>query len=445
MLTALSLLLLVLVIINVGGKQNITIGKLSLEEYNKLAPARNITGKVIVKYVDTEGNKLKDDSILTGIVGDIYVTARPEISAFKTYVRDPINKTGNYNKEDTVVTYIYQRKNDNVNINNDNNVITVQILDEQDKPAPEVKMNIIAENENGQVVTGGKYIVTDSNNLVIRDATSYVDKLLVGAIPLVAEGKEQFYITEVAGPEGCAPLGEKIQIEVNKTLSGTNYNVSASQLTSNSSVKVEMINGEIVITIKHIKAELFDLQLENQITEITVIKEDGEEKVTKQSPEEIIKIDLPKSKINNTKIRAKYAITITNVGELAGYAKEITNIIPEGMELIEGGNWEVTGNIGKNRGLENNLLNPGESITIYINMEWKSSEENIGLKTDKAYISDSVSSKNTPDTVSKNDVDDDSFMVSVRTGYTDKMLIAEIALAVLIIITIIVGIIRKRK
>lgn len=426
-------------------KQNINIGKLSLEEYNKLAPTTQTTGKVIIKCTDTEGNSLKEDQIITGPVGDIYITTRPEISAFKPYGNDPINKIGNYDKNDITVSYIYQRKTDNVNINNEDNVITVQILNEQTQEIPEVKMSIVAEDENGEVITGGKYLVTDENDSVIRNATSYAEKLLIGAIPLTSEGTDKSKIKEVNAPEGYAPLDENVQVQVIKTLDGGNYNIAATQVTSNEDVRVELINGEIVITIKHKKAKVFDLKIENQVAELTVSNENTEEKITKQSAEEIIKVDIPSSKINNTVINAKYAITITNVGELAGYAKEISNIIPEGMELVEGGNWTVSGNTAINTGLENNLLQPGESITLYINLKWKLSENSIGLRTDKVKITNSIGEGNTADTISSNDSAEDSFMVSVRTGYSNIIFIAQIVLIGLIIITIIVGIIRKRN
>lgn len=444
-LTALSLLLLVLVIINVSDNKKINIGILSLEEFNQLSPSRDIIGNVIVKYIDTEGNRLKDDYIITGKVGELYTTTRAEISAFKTYGKDPINKIGNYDEKDITVTYVYQRKTDNVNIDNKDNIITVQILNESDESAQEVKMRIVAEDENGQVVTGGKYLVADENNQVIRNATSYVNSLLVGAIQLLEEGTEKFSITELSGPEGCNKLNETIQIGVTKNLNGGIFEVTSNQITSNANVRVEMISGEIVITILHTEEKIFDMKIENEITQITLVNDDGEEKITKQSPDEIIKIDIPKSKIENTQIHAKYAMTITNVGDIAGYVKEISNIIPDGMELVEGGNWTVSENVAKNIGLADNLLQPGESIIVYITLKWNASVDNIGIKTDKAIISNSISQTNVPDSIDNNNSDEDSFIISVRTGNSSIILAAEIVLIILISIFIVIEIIRKKK
>lgn len=452
-IASLSLILLIFIIINIGDKKEVKIGEISINEYNVLAGNEKQveTGKVTVKYLDTEGNILQDDTILTGNIGDVYITSRPEISAFKAYGKDPVNKIGNYDRNDVSVTYVYTRKNANVNINNENNVVTVQIIDEQQTVIPEIKMSIVTQKENGESLTGGKYKIKDANNLIIREATMNVEKLLVGSIQLTEEGKERYYISEVVNPEGYELLKEEIEVELTKTLNSSNtYDVTAKILAPSENVSVEVINDEIIITIiaKEEKVEeqkLFDLEIINSITEIEVFKADASEKYSKKSEEDIIKIDLPKSEIEKIEMEATYKLTITNVGELSGYATQITSEIPQGMELVEYNGWVKDGNIGKNTTLKETLLHPGESVILYIKLRWQPDEENIGIKLDKAIISNSISEENTDDYNYANDEDDESFVISVRTGISDYIHIVEIVLIVLIIVTIIVANLRKNK
>lgn len=468
-ITALSLLLLIFIIINIGDKQKIKIAEISIKEYNSLTGNEEqiMQGQVIVKYVDTEGNSLQEDTILTGNVGEIYTTTRAEISAYKAYGKDPINKIGNYDEKQVTVTYVYTRKTDNVNINNADNVVTVQILNEQQTTIPEIRMSIVAQNENGEKITGGKYTVKDGNNLIIREATSYIEKLLVGSIQLTEEGTEKYYITESKNPEGYEVLEDIIEVEVELTeaINASNaYDVTANVLKPNENVVVTVENDEIIITINYEKQQvkepeiypqpqpqpkpepkLFDLQITNSIIDIEVATAESKEKYTKKSEQDIIKVDLPKSEIENIEIEATYKIVITNIGELAGYAKEITNVIPKGMELVEYNSWVKDGNMAKNTELEETLLNPGESAILFMKLRWTPSETNIGVKLDKSIISNSISEQDTKDCNSANDEAIESFVISIRTGYSNYIYIVEIILVVLIIATVIVANLRRKE
>lgn len=470
-ITALSLLLLIFIIINIGDRQQVKIGEISIKEYKSLVGNEEqiMQGQVIVKHVDTQGNSLKEDTILTGNVGEIYTTTREEISAYKAYGKDPINKIGNFDEKQVTVTYVYTRKTDNVNINNEDNVVTVQILNDQQTTIPEIKMSIVTENENGEKITGGKYIIKDANNLIIREATSYAEKLLVGSIQLTEEGTEKYYIVENQNPEGYEVLEGIIEVELNKILNSTNkYDIIANILQPNENVSVTVENDEIVIKINYEKQQAeepeidpqpqpqpqpqpkpepkpFDLQITNSIIEIEVAKEESKEKYTKKSEQDIIKVDLPKSEIENIEIEATYKIVITNIGELAGYAKEITNVIPQGMELVEYNNWVKEGNMAKNIELEETLLNPGESAILFMKLRWNPSETNIGVKINKSIISNSISEQDTKDCNSANDEAIESFVISIRTGYSNYIYVVEIILVVLIIATIIVANLRKKE
>ena len=67
---------------------------------------KKLEGKVIVHYIDIEDNTLLDDVILTGKVGETYLTEEKTIENFEL-VKVEGDYTGTYTKEDIEVTYIY--------------------------------------------------------------------------------------------------------------------------------------------------------------------------------------------------------------------------------------------------------------------------------------------------------------------------------------------------
>lgn len=166
-------------------------------------------GKVIVKYQDNQGKKLQDDLVLSGNLGDVYETQRPEISSYKAYGNDPINKIGNYDLNDIEVVYVYEKENDDVNIINEDNVITVQVIKGQYDKNEEIKWKIITKSVNEDIIKGANYKITDSNSNVIRNATSYGNELIVGSLTINKEGTDMYSIEQVSAPDGYEKL-EKI-------------------------------------------------------------------------------------------------------------------------------------------------------------------------------------------------------------------------------------------
>ena len=89
-----------------------------------------------------------------------------------------------------------------------------------------------------------------------------------------------------------------------------------------------------------------------------------------------------------------------NQGEIPGYATEITDYIPEGLEFIPEDNpiWtKVDDNKITTRALEGTLLQPGESATLEVVFTWKKDPDNLGLKTNIAEISEDYNDKGSED------------------------------------------------
>lgn len=208
---------------------------------------------------------------------------------------------------------------------------------------------------------------------------------------------------------------------------------------------------------EYIKLTYFDLALRKWVTQAIVI-ENGKETITEtghtpeQDPEPVVKVDIHRKKINSVTVKFRYSIRITNEGDIAGYAKEITDYVPEGLKFVAGDNngWVDEGNnVISTRLLENKLLQPGESADVEVVLTWINNKDNMGLKTNIAEISEDYNDKgakdidSTPDNKKdgEDDIDDAPVILAISTGQVRIYF----TLSFIVLITIAGGIVLIKK
>ena len=196
----------------------------------------------------------------------------------------------------------------------------------------------------------------------------------------------------------------------------------------------EWNDGEDDQDEEHVKVEYFDLALLKFVSKVIVI-EDGKETISEtgynghEDPEPVVKVDLHKKKLSDVTVKFGYGITIINEGDIPGYAKEITDYIPEGLkfEVADNPLWTDEGNnVISTKQLENTLLQPGETATVEVILTWINDPNNMGLKTNTAEISQDKNEYDVPDRDStpdnkkegEDDIDIAKVILSVTTGTT---------------------------
>ena len=219
---------------------------------------------------------------------------------------------------------------------------------------------------------------------------------------------------------------------------------------------------------EYIEVDWFDLSLLKWVTK-TIVTVDGKTTTTEtgfepntgktetedirdnETPEPVAKVEIDRKKINKTTVKFVYSIRVTNEGNIAGYATEITDYIPEGLEFIESDNtafgWQKEGdNKVITRALETVLLQPGESANVEIVFRWKNDSNNLGVKTNVAEITEDYNDNDAKDIDSTVDnkvdpyeeeqEDDDDFalvLLTIKTGkgttYTVLIMSIIVALA----------------
>ena len=221
------------------------------------------------------------------------------------------------------------------------------------------------------------------------------------------------------------------RIVINKAQIIEDEDEKGEEVTDIDSIPGEWNEGEDDQDIEKVKVQYFDLALRKWVTEAIVI-EKGKETVTQtghkpeDDPEQVVKVDLNKKDINEVVVKFRYSIRVYNEGEIAGYAKEIKEHIPEGLKFVAEDNpeWrEENGEVVTNA-LAEKLLKPGEYADVEIVLTWINGQDNLGLKENIAEISKDYNESETPDIDSvpdnekegEDDIDDAPVILSLILG-----------------------------
>ena len=209
--------------------------------------------------------------------------------------------------------------------------------------------------------------------------------------------------------------------------------------------------------VEHLRVLYFDLALRKWVTQAivtengkTVVYETGHK--AEDDPEDVVKVDLKKSKLEDVTVKFKYSIRVTNQGEIAGEALEVRDDIPEGLEFHQEDNpdWKLVDGKIITEKLAKTTLQPGESAEVEIILTWINGKENLGVKTNIAEINkdhndygtkdiDSTPGNNVP---GEDDIDDAPVMLSIKTG---SQVIAYVSLALGFIAIVSMGTVLVKK
>ena len=183
---------------------------------------------------------------------------------------------------------------------------------------------------------------------------------------------------------------------------------------------------------EEVELKYFDLSLVKYVTQV-IVNENGSVKKIEtghngtENPEPVVKVELNRKILDKTQVSYVYRIRVTNEGEIEGYAKEIKDRIPAGLEFYQEDNpgWKISEDgIVTTDLLKDTLLKPGESAEVTIVLRWKNSANNLGTKINTAEISKDENEYNTPDIDStpdnniegEDDQDTAPVVLSVSTG-----------------------------
>ena len=320
------------------------------------------------------------------------------------------------------------------------------------------------DSSNKNQGLAGAYFTIDENSKSEKvgptDTNGYID--VRKDITISKAGTQTVLnIKEETAPDGYKPYNGTISLTISAKESTEKYILDKenTKLTQKSADNEENTsNGEVTCDINEEKSlititipnekKVFDLALRKWVTQ-AIVTENGQTYVTdtghkaEDEPEEIVKVDLKKSKLNDVVVKFNYSIRVINEGEIAGYAKEVSDYIPNGLKFVAEDNPDWTEKDGKivTRALENTLLQPGESAEVKVLLTWINSANNMGVMTNTAEISEDYNDYGIPDRDStpnnkvpgEDDIDDAPVMLTVKTG-SDVIIYISVACGILAIL-----------
>ena len=178
---------------------------------------------------------------------------------------------------------------------------------------------------------------------------------------------------------------------------------------------------------EQVYVKYFDLSLQKDLSKIIVTENDTTREIAISPTDGLQKVAIHRKRIESTIVKFVYTITVKNEGEIAGYATEITDYIPEGLEFIAEDNpqWtKLSDKAATTNALSKTLLEPGKTASVQITLKWINGDSNFGMKVNQAEISEHKNDSNSPDIDStpgnyktgEDDIDDAPVMLEITTG-----------------------------
>ena len=369
-------------------------------------------------------------------------------------------------KDGSSTTAIYNHPKDPVLVSNGNIVTyTIRVYNEGeiDGYAAEVKDDIpegleyLPDNDTNKEYRW-KMLDKDGNETenvseAVSIATDYLSKdqeKTIGENLLKAFDGEKLDYKDVQVAFKVIEPNTSDRIIINKAQISKDTDKDGKDIDDRDSTPDKWVEGEDDQDIEKIKVQYFDLSLRKWVTQAIVIESDGATTVTEtghkaeDDPEAIVKVDIKKKKLNSVTIKFKYSIRVTNEGNIAGYAKEIKDYIPDGLKFVAEDNptWTVVDDKTiVTDSAKDILLKPGDSTEVEVVLTWINSQDNMKVMDNWAEISKDYNEYGSPDIDStpnnrkpgEDDIDDAPVLVTVQTGQI------QLYLGISFIVLVIVG------
>ena len=178
--------------------------------------------------------------------------------------------------------------------------------------------------------------------------------------------------------------------------------------------KTENINAGFVMNKK------FDMSINKGITQVKVNNEQGT-KEYEFNNNSMAKVEIDGKYLKGSLIFVEYEIAVTNIGEVKGYAKLVSDKIPTGMKFTSELNTDwYEGEDGKiySVALANKELQPGETATIKLILIKEMTDDKIVSPVNIANIEETFNEYLIADKNSNNNSSEATIIISLTTGQT---------------------------
>lgn len=241
--------------------------------------------------------------------------------------------------------------------------------------------------------------------------------------------------------------------------SARNSKAVAKTMTINGQEKTYGVTDTIDITDRSIgninmglvESQIFDFKLDKFVTQVSA-SGGGKSVSYNYNNTSLAKVELRSNLLRNSTVVVEYTITVTNVGEVSGYARNIVDYLPEGMtfnsELNKG--WIQDGDMLYNVSLANDEINPNEQRSVTLILTKTMTDGETGTYTNTAELGETYNSRGITDINStegnrqqgENDMSSADLIISISTG--EVVMYIGLTLSVITLIAVGIYLIKKK-
>ena len=166
---------------------------------------------------------------------------------------------------------------------------------------------------------------------IVTDYLSKEQEKTAGANLLKAFDGEKLDYRDVKVAFEVTEPNTSDRILINQAQISKDSDKDGNDVTDQDSVPDKWNEGEDDQDIEKVKVQYFDLSLRKWVTQ-AIVTENGEEKIiesghkAEDDPEDVVKVDLKKSKINKVTIKFRYKIRVKNEGNIGRICKRIKRL-----------------------------------------------------------------------------------------------------------------------
>ena len=248
--------------------------------------------------------------------------------------------------------------------------------------AIDVETNEVAKNNNNE-----KEAITNS------DGTYRLSGLSEGKYIVAFEYDTEKYMVTTYQVEDGDNTKNSDAVKASRTVNGEERTAAYTDI-------INITENVSDIDLGLVEAKLFSLKLDKVISKMIVTNKNGS-KTYNFEDTGIAKVEIASKELSGSNVVIEYKLKVTNVGEVAGYAKTIVDHLPSSLSFNSGLNsdWYKKGNNLYTSSLADTLIEPGETKEIKLTLTKKMTESNTGLTNNKAEIESAYNSLGIPNTV----------------------------------------------
>ena len=193
-------------------------------------------------------------------------------------------------------------------------------------------------------------------------------------------------------------------------------NIGGNTITVGATDTITLDDNISNIDIGLITRSTFDLSLKKYVSKITVTNNSKKQIYEQKDNTTLAKAEIKAKNLEGSLVVIEYKIAVTNVGEVAGYARNIVDYMPATLNFNSSMNsdWYMSGNNLYNTSLANTKIEPGETKELTLVLTKTMSNANTGLVNNKAEITESSNELGIKDKT--NDQGSANVIISVSTG-----------------------------